>query len=121
MARFLADENLESYLLEALRERLPSVDITSVRAVGLTATDDRMILEWAAENDRIIVTREVSSMTAYANARIRAGVTMPGMVVIQSSTPVGDILDALEDLALYSLEGEWEGLILFISSPPLAT
>ena len=121
MPSFLADENLESYILAALSTRPQSADIVSVHQVGLAATDDRTILEWAAENDRIIVTRDVSSMRAYANARIRAGVKMPGLVIIQSTAQAGDVLDALENLALYSLEGEWEGLVLFIGSPPLAT
>jgi hypothetical protein len=54
LVRFLADENVESYVVETLIRRVPSVDIVSVHDVGLAAKDDRSILEWAASNERIV-------------------------------------------------------------------
>ena len=121
MVGFLADENVEPYLVEALRARIPSIDIVSVHDVDLTATDDRVILEWAADNERLVVTRDISSMRAYANARVEAGMRMPGLVVVQSTRTDAEILETLEEIALYSLDGEWEGQVLFIEPPPMSS
>ena len=121
MVGFLADENVESYLVAALEVRMPSVHITSVHDIGLAATDDRAILEWAANNERLIVTRDISSMRAYANARVESGMRMPDLVIIQSTRTIAEILESLEEIALYSLEGEWEGQVLFIEPRPPAS
>ena len=120
MPGFLADENIESYLVEALVQRVPSIDIVSVHEEELVATDDRVILQWAADNERMVITRDISTMRAIADFRVRNGMGMPGLIVIQSSASTGRILDSLEDIALYSLEGEWEGWVIFVG-PPLIT
>ena len=118
MPGFLADENIESYLVEALVQRVPSIDIVSVHEEELVATDDRVILQWAADNERMVITRDISTMRAIADFRVRNGMGMPGLVIQAAST--GRILDSLEDIALYSLEGEWEGWVIFVG-PPLIT
>ncbi len=120
MPGFLADENIESYLVEALVQRVPSIDIVSVHEEELVATDDRVILQWAADNERMVITRDISTMRAIADFRVRNRMGMPGLIVIQSSASTGRILDSLEDIALYSLEGEWEGWVIFVG-PPLIT
>ena len=120
MPGFLADENIESYLVEALVQRVPSIDIVSVHEEELVATDDRVILQWAADSERMVITRDISTMRAIADFRVRNGMGMPGLIVIQSSASTGRILDSLEDIALYNLEGEWEGWVIFVG-PPLIT
>jgi hypothetical protein len=97
---------------------LPPVDIIGVRDVGIVATLDPLILEWAANNNRILITRDVSSMTDAAKARLASGLRMPGMLLILERASVREILESIENIAFYGLEGEWEGRILFTGSPP---
>ena len=93
------------------------MDIVSVHDVGLAATPDPLILEWAANNGRILITRDVSSMTDFAKSRVAAGMRMPGLLLIQERASAREILESIENIAFYSLEGEWGG-ILFIGSVP---
>ena len=57
-------------------------------------------------------------MTDFAKARVVAGMRMPGMLVVLERASARDILESIENIAFYSLEGEWEGRILFIGSVP---
>jgi Domain of unknown function (DUF5615) len=52
MLRFLADENFDDRILRAMLEQEPALDVVRAREVGLTATDDRDLLEWAASEAR---------------------------------------------------------------------
>ena len=119
MPCFLADENIEPSIIEGLKRQLPSVDFVTVREVGLAAVDDRIILEWAAVNGRIVVTRDVDSMIGYARDRVSAGLSMPGMVVISSSRSFASIIGSVFNMAEYGLPGEWEGQILYAGSKPI--
>ncbi|MEG4913169.1 DUF5615 family PIN-like protein [Microcoleus sp. B13-B4] len=46
--------------------RLPELDIVRVQDVGLIHTDDPDILEWAANEGRILLTPDVATITMYA-------------------------------------------------------
>ncbi len=83
------------------------MDIVSVHDVGLAATPAPPFLEWAANNGRILITRDVSSMTDFAKARVAAEMRMRGMLVVLERASARDILESIENIAFYSLEGEW--------------
>ena len=91
----------------------------SVHDVGLTATDDRDILEWPANHGRIVVSRYKNTMREYAESRVRDGLPMPGVVFAHEAHTARLILDTLKYVALYGLDDEWEGQVLFVGSPPL--
>ncbi len=120
MVSFLADENLECFIVNQLRERPLKVNIVRAQDVGLAATDDRIILDWAARNERIVVTRDVSTMRTYANERIRSGQAMPGIVAVPNSATVAQVIDVLENMVRFGLEGEWANQVWFIGSDPLS-
>lgn len=61
--RWLADENFNNDILRALRRRSPSIDIVRAQDVGLTGVDDEAVLAWAAEQDRVLLTHDVSTIT----------------------------------------------------------
>ena len=73
MLKFLADENFRTSIVEGLLLRESSLDIVTVQAVGLRSTPDEIILEWAAQQDRIMLTHDVETMTDFAYQRINAG------------------------------------------------
>ena len=114
MTSFLADENIELYLVQALMARLPTVDIIRAQDVGLAATADADILEWAATTGRVVVSHDVSTMRPLAESRVATGRRMPGLVLISEGNTAGRILEFLEDMVLYGRDGEWEGQILFV-------
>ena len=54
MLRLLADENFNNQIVRGILRRRPEVDIVRVQDVGLSETDDRVILEWTAQQDRVL-------------------------------------------------------------------
>jgi len=64
--RWLADENLNKDIVRGLLRRKPDLDIVRVQDVGLSGVDDSSLLAWAAAQDRMLITHDVSTMTAYA-------------------------------------------------------
>lgn len=91
----LADENFRGGIVSGVRARRSDLDLVAVHEVGLAETDDRVVLEWAASEDRIVLTHDERTMIAYAYARIRAGLPMPGIVLIRQSTPIGIAVESL--------------------------
>jgi hypothetical protein len=109
MPGFVADENFNNTIVRGLLRRNPNVDIVRVQDVGLSGADDPTILEWAAQESRLLLTPDIATVTNFAYERIQAGKSMQGVFDVNRSVAIGQ---AIEDfLLLYecSLEGEWEG------------
>ena len=109
--RFLVDEDFDNVILRGVRRRLPQLDIVRVQDVALSGLHDTLVLEWAGQEGRILLTHDISTMKPYAYARIVNGLPMPGVFVASHSIPVGDAIEAIVLLAECSLEGEWEGQV----------
>ena len=58
MLRLLSDENFDDHIVRGLVRRLPDIDLIRVQDVGLAQTDDRAILDWAADRGRILITHD---------------------------------------------------------------
>ena len=112
--KFLADENFNNQILRGILRRNPSVDIVRIQDIGLSEADDPTVLEWAAKNDRVVLTHDVATMTHFAYQRVKSNLQMPGLFEISRYVSVGL---AIEDILLLdecSLEGEWEGQVRFL-------
>ena len=53
--KFLNDEDLRGPIIEGVKRRLPHLDIVRVQDVGLRTLDDRDVLEFAATDNRILL------------------------------------------------------------------
>ncbi|WP_369432127.1 DUF5615 family PIN-like protein [Aquisphaera insulae] len=58
--------------------RRADLDLVRVQDVGLTETLDPLILAWAADDRRILLTHDRETIPAFAYDRIRRGEPMPG-------------------------------------------
>lgn len=114
MLRFLADENFNNQIVRGILRRNPDVDIVRVQDVNLSETDDPLILEWAAQQGRVILTHDVATMTDFAYDRVQSGLSMPGLFEVSRRVPVGLAIEEILLLAECSLEGEWEGQVRFL-------
>lgn len=114
MLRFAADENLNRHLLRGLLRRIPDLDIVRMQDVGLAGVDDPSILEWCAQESRLLVTHDVQTVTKYAYERASRGDPMPGVVEVAQTAPVGLVIEDLVLLARASELGEYEGQILHL-------
>lgn len=79
MLRLAADENFNGDIVRGLLRRNPKLDIVRVQDVGLSGADDPSVLQWAADQGRILVTHDISTLAKHAFDRITAGQPMPGV------------------------------------------
>lgn len=114
MLRLAADENFNNNIIRGMLRRKPDLDIARVQDVGLSGADDPTVLEWAAQEERVLLTHDVSTITQYAYERVRAGRPMPGVFQVSRDVPIGRAIDDILLLAEYSLDGEWEGQIRYL-------
>ena len=76
--------------------------------------DDLTVLEWAAREDRVLLTHDVATMTRYAYERVQLGKPMPGVFEVGRNVPIGIAIEEILLIAEYSLEGEWEGQVRYL-------
>ena len=114
MLRLAADENFNNDILRGLLRRVSGLDIVRVQDTRVSGADDPTVLEWAAQEGRILLTHDVSTITRYAYARVAAGFPMPGVVEVSRTVPVGVAIADIALLVECSLDMEWEGQILYL-------
>jgi hypothetical protein len=54
MLRFAADENLNYNIVRGLLRRKSDLNIIRIQDVGLSGKNDATVLEWAAQENRIL-------------------------------------------------------------------
>jgi hypothetical protein len=83
--RFVIDEDFDNDILRGALRRLPNLDIVRVQDVGLSGAKDPEILAWAADQQRILLTHDVSTMTKHAADRVNGGMSMPGVFSVSQA------------------------------------
>jgi hypothetical protein len=114
MLRLLADENFNGRILRALLRRIPDLDVVRAQDTALYGADDPTLLQFAADEKRILLTHDVETLVGYAWERVRAGKAMPGVVVALTERPIGQVIEDLEVLLLASQPEELEAQIRFL-------
>ena len=114
MVKFLADENFNNQLVRGVFRQNSTIDLVRVQDVGLSGASDPAVLEWAAQQERIVLTHDVATMADFAYQRIQAGLSMPGLFEVSRRVSVGLAIDEIILIATYSLEGEWAGQVRFL-------
>lgn len=114
MLPLAADENFNNDVVRALRRRRPEIDLVRIQDAGLAGADDPAVLQWAAEQGRVLLTHDVSTVTRFAYERVEAGLPMPGVFEVGRSVPIGVAVEDLLLIADCSLPGEWEGQVRYL-------
>ena len=110
----MADEGFNRNIVRGLLSRDPTAAIVRVQEVGLSGASDPDVLDWAAQEGRIILTHDENSMLRDANARLIQGLPMPGVVLVHQETPTNAAIQGLLEMIGASLEGEWENQIRYV-------
>jgi hypothetical protein len=90
------------------------LDVLRIQDAGLYGADDPAVLEWAAKEDRVLLTHDVSTITKHAYERVQNGLPMPGVFEVNYATPIGIIIEDILIVAECSLDGEWEGQVRYL-------
>lgn len=112
--RLAADENFNNDLIRGLIRRKPEIDIVRIQDVGLTGADDPTVLAWAAEEGRVLLTHDVTTITKYAYERVKAGQPMPGAFAVVYGVLPSQAIDDLLLLVECSVDNEWDDRILYL-------
>jgi predicted nuclease of predicted toxin-antitoxin system len=114
MLKLLADENFDNTILRGLLRRQPDVDIIRVQDTELYGANDPTVLAWAAQENRILLTHDVATITRYAYDRIAKEQSMPGVIEVVSGSQVGRVIEDILMLLECSFDGELANQIYYL-------
>ena len=114
MVALAIDENLNNDIVRGLLRRRPTIDMVRVQDVGLSGAEDPQVLEWAAGENRVLITEDAGTMTKHAYARVAAGRPMPGIFEVPGTVTLSQAIEDLLLIAECSVPGEWEGQIRYL-------
>jgi hypothetical protein len=106
-----SDEDFNAIILRGLRRKFSVLDVVRAYDAGLAGCPDDVILDWAAREERVLLTHDVSTMLATAYARIQNGEPMWGVLVVPQWLPIGRALLDLELIIECSEQREWRNRI----------
>src|SRR5262245_26503979 len=95
MLRLVSDENFNGEILRGLSRREADVDLVRVQDVGLGEAEDPVILEWAAANQRVLLTHDRKTVPEFAWERVGSGKSMAGVLVVSDRMPIGQAIEEL--------------------------
>jgi predicted nuclease of predicted toxin-antitoxin system len=114
MIRLLTDENVDNKIMRGLRQRLPQLDFVSVRDVGLAGSPDLVLLKWAANEQRIILTHDIKTMVRDANQLVAQGKPMAGVILVPDQLEIGRAINDLELVLGGSTESEMRDSVKYL-------
>ncbi len=95
MIALLVDENFNEHIVDGLTRRDPTLELVHVRDVGMAATPDPEILEWAAAAGRVLLTHDRNTVPAFAFDRVAAGLPMTGVFLVSGEMPIAQAVEEL--------------------------
>ena len=112
--KLLSDENFHGDIVRGLFLREPNLDLVRIQDIGLRAVGDPAILDWAAANNRIVLTHDRATMPNFAYERLTRGEEMSGLFVVNDRMPIRQVIDELLLLVDCSQQSEWKGIVLYL-------
>lgn len=114
MLRLLIDENFTHRILRGVKARLPEIDFVVVQQIGLAGFRDLALLKWAAENDRTMLTHDISTVVPDAKHLMLRGEPMSGVIVVPETMPIGRAIEDLELVIACHSQEEFQDRIEYL-------
>jgi hypothetical protein len=92
--RFQADADLNPVIVRGLRRREPAIDFQLAVDSYPPGTPDSIVLELAAANERVLVSRDVTTMPVHF-ATFVAAQESPGLILVPSDLSIGEVIERL--------------------------
>jgi len=107
MLSVLADENFSHRILRGIKLRVHDLDV-------LAGKKDAALLAWAAEQRRIVLTHDRQTIPKHAYGRIRSLQSVPGVIVVSDTMPIGEAVEALAIYLECGTPEDFENLVVFL-------
>ena len=114
MLRLLTDEDVHGDIVNGLRRRQPALDLVRVQDVGLRRTPDSIILEWAAQQGRVIVSVDKKTLAVDAWDRVARGLPMPGVAILRILLSIGQAINELELIAVAANADDFRDQVIYL-------
>lgn len=114
MTCLAADVNFRNRILRGLRLRCPTVDLVRVQDAIPPETPDPEVLSWCADNHRLLLSHDVSTMLDFAYWRVDAGLAMPGVFLVAETELIGPIINDLALIVEASAPEEWHDRVVYL-------
>jgi hypothetical protein len=112
--RFLADEDLRHAIVRATRRFDPVLEFSTATEVGLSGALDPAVLEFARTNRWLVVSHDVNTMKAAAEAHIAAGHGISGLLLAPQFRATRPIAESLVLIWAASEAEEWRDRIVYL-------
>jgi hypothetical protein len=77
---------------------------------------DPKLLQWLADEDRVLLTHDKSTIPNYVYERIKKGKCVVGVIIVIKSTPIKIAIDELEVLLGAGEREDFQNLVLYVKS-----
>ena len=114
MVRFIADEDFNGRIVRGLLLRNKNLDLVRVPDVGLSGASDEKLLEWAADNNRIVLTHDNRTMPRHVTDRLNGGLSVSGVLIVDDLASIGLCIEELLIIDECSTTEEWNNVVLYV-------
>ena len=112
--RFFADHDFNENIIQGVLRREPTIEFIRAREVGLESNPDSDILAFATQQQLIVLSHDVNTMTAAAFARMAAGHSLSGVFMVEQLDSVAPIIESLVMIAVAREAEEWADQVNFL-------
>ena len=112
--RFLADHDLNERIVEGVLRHEPAAQFFLAREFGWQELPDDELLARAAKEGFIIVSHDVSTLSAAAIQRVERGEPMAGVLLVRQRRAFGDVIEHLVMIWTAAEAEEYANLIQYL-------
>jgi len=114
MLGLLIDQDLDHDILRGLIRRIPQLDAVTAFEIGMSRATDPELLDQAAEQKRVIITHDRTTMPAHASNLLDGGRHIGGLIIVPRRLALHQVLDDLELIITCSENDEWNNVIQYL-------
>jgi len=111
--KFQADADLHGPIVRGLIRIEPLIDFKTSQEARLQGLDDPLVLAIAADDSRMLVTHDVSTMPEHFKRFIETR-TSPGVVMVPQSLPYHEAIEGLFRLWATTEMERWENVLFYL-------
>lgn len=111
---FATDENFDGDMLRGLWVRFPDLNIVRIQDTEMYQAPDPKLLDWLAQENRVLLTHDINTMPGYVYDRVREGKRVIGVIAVHQDTPIGQALDDLELIIGAGTPDDLENQVRFV-------
>ena len=113
--KWLADECLDNDIVRGLLRRYPGTDLVRAQDIlEIAGHDDETLLAWAAQNGRVVLTQDLSTMIPALLLQPQQTSRSTRIVLVPDSLPIGLVIEDILLLDHCSEEADWAARVIYL-------